>query len=451
MVEWVVLGAFAIGMVAGTIAGVPLWALLLGGLALFVGHGVLSGVRLSELARLCARSVRDVTGVLLLLALVGMLTGVWRASGTIPAIASLCGSVLGPWTILPVTFVACAGMSVLTGSNFASAATVGVVCMSLGREMGTSELILGGAILSGSSVGTQLSQLSGAANVVAMLTHTSAGANLGRTARSVALPAAIALAAYAVLGLAFGGTAAESSLAATYVAHFDLSWYVLLPVAVMVVLSIVRAPALWTMAGSVLAACVLCVAVQGMTAGDTLLALVAGFHPADAGLAAIAEGGGLVSMASVLAVVGIASTYAGVLERTGLLSGVRDLAARLARRTNPYTATLATSLAMCGLASDLMVETMLTRQVCQGLGQTDEELALDLANSSLVVPTLIPWSTSLVGTVAFVGMPTASILAAFYCWAVPAVNLVRAAGTPKAPRMEGLGTEATALVAQIGA
>ena len=47
-------------------------------------------------------------------------------------------------------------------------------------------------------------------------------------------------------------------------------------------------------------------------------------------------------------------------------------------------------------------------------------MALDLENSSVIIPALIPWSTSVVGILAFIEAPVTGTLFAVYAVFVPA-------------------------------
>lgn len=75
-------------------------------------------------------------------------------------------------TVIPLSFLLCSAMSVLVGSSFASAATMGTICMSLGLSMQANPVMLGGAILAGVYVGDRCSPVSTSALLVKQLTHT---------------------------------------------------------------------------------------------------------------------------------------------------------------------------------------------------------------------------------------------------------------------------------------
>lgn len=70
--------------------------------------------------------------------LIGALTASWRASGTIAYLVSYASEIISPsWSLLG-TFILNAALSSLIGTSFGTAATMGVVTMSLCVGMGVS-------------------------------------------------------------------------------------------------------------------------------------------------------------------------------------------------------------------------------------------------------------------------------------------------------------------------
>ena len=136
MAETVTLGVFAAMLVAGTAMGVPLAAVLAGGLVLFLVYGVRRGDSLSELARAGAASMRSVSSMLVLFMIAGALAAAWRASGTIAAIVSWSSVLIQPSAAVLAAFLLCCLMSLLMGTAFGTAATMGVICMAIARAMG---------------------------------------------------------------------------------------------------------------------------------------------------------------------------------------------------------------------------------------------------------------------------------------------------------------------------
>ena len=75
-----------------------------------------------------------------------MLTALWRAAGTIPAIVSYCAGLMNPSVMILMAFLLNCLVSVLTGTAFGTAATMGVICMTMAKAMGCNEILTGGAI-----------------------------------------------------------------------------------------------------------------------------------------------------------------------------------------------------------------------------------------------------------------------------------------------------------------
>ena len=205
---------------------------------------------------------------------------------------------------------------------------------------------------------------------------------------------------------------------------FDLSPVVFAPVVVVFVLCALRVNVKLTMLVSLVVASSICIFVQGMAPAALAQALVDGYHAADPAIARLADGGGVVSMGEVAAVVAVASTYAGLFSGTGLVDGLGRVVSELSERTTPFVGVLVTSVATAAIACDQVVAIMLVRQLCERCERANVALALDLESSVAIIPAVIPWSTSVVSIAAFTGIPTKSVLFAFLPLLVPAWCLV---------------------------
>ena len=95
-----------------------------------------------------------------------------------------------------------------------------------------------------------------------------------------------------------------------------------------------------------------------------------------------------------------------------------------AQRTNPYTATLCTSIVASMIACNQSLSILLTNQLCDGLEEDKEKFALDLENTAVVVAPLVPWSIAGGVPLAAVGAPTASILFTCFLYLLPLWRLV---------------------------
>ena len=170
---------------------------------------------------------------------------------------------------------------------------------------------------------------------------------------------------------------------------------------------------------------VLCLAVQHMPLADVLRCALSGYAAPDAAAGALLNGGGIVSMLRVAAIVCISSAYAGIFRATGLLDGATARIARLSRRITPYGAMLCTSAVASMIACNQTLSILLTHQLCAGTEPDGAACAIDLENSAVILAPLVPWSIAGAVPLATVGAPEQSLLLACYLYLLPACVLVR--------------------------
>lgn len=423
MFEVGIIGLFAAALVTTLAIGTPLPCALAIGYALFFSYGLHRGHEVRDLLRMSAEGLRTVRPILVLFLVIGMLTASWRAAGTIPAIACASTHLIGARSIVPLTFLLCCLMSMLMGSSFGTAATMGVICMTIGSSAGVSPAVMGGAILSGSFFGDRCSPMSSSAALVATLTNTEVFDNVRRMVRTAVLPFVASAIAYAALGSGAAGSVHMPDFQAVFSGVFDLAPVVLLPALVVLVLSVAKVSVLHTMLASLACALAITVTVQGCPVADLPSVLLWGFRTSSPQAAALVNGGGIVSMTEIAIVVAIASTYSGLFSGTGLLSNASDQVTGLARRTTPFVGVLATSAITSIIACDQILLVMLADQLCDRTEHDGRALALDLENSAILLPALTPWSTSCAGILGFVGAPVASVLFACFAYLVPVWTL----------------------------
>ena len=92
-----------------------LWALA-AGFVLFFAYGVRRGFAAREMLAAAVSGVKTVKNILISFVLIGMLTALWRAAGTIPVIVSWAVLAIRPQIFLLMAFVLNALVSVLTGT-----------------------------------------------------------------------------------------------------------------------------------------------------------------------------------------------------------------------------------------------------------------------------------------------------------------------------------------------
>ena len=423
-------------------------ALFVGAL-LFMGYGLVRRCSLRAMASRAAGSVRSAGTVVVAFVLIGVLTSLWRASGTIAFIVAHSTAVIHAATVIPLSFLLCSAMSVLVGSSFASAATMGTICMSLGLSMQANPVMLGGAILAGVYVGDRCSPVSTSALLVKQLTHTNLFNTIARMLRTGAVPFVLSCVVYVAAavvewlcasgGSGFGAASAAASTNASSITDigglfssaFDLHWLTLVPALLVIVLALLRVDVRLLMLASIAASVAICVGVQHMEWAELLRLLIFGDHAQNPQVAALLDGGGILSMLTVMATVCISSAYAGIFAETRMLARLQQVIEMLGHRIGACGATMITATCAAALACNQTLTIMLTHQLCGGLYGDDESersaQAIDLEDSAVVIAPLIPWSIAGAVPLATINAPTLSLAAATFLYLLPLSRMLASA------------------------
>ena len=431
--EWLILGVFSASLLICLGLNISVLLALGFGLALFLLYGRKKGFSWQELLGMAARGVLTVKNILITFLLIGILTAFWRAAGTIPVIVCYAAGWIRPSVFLLMTFLLNCGISVLIGTSFGTAATMGVICATMGNAMGMSPVLTGGAVLSGIYFGDRCSPVSTSALLIAAVTGTDIYGNIRRMLRTALVPFLVSCAIYLAAGAAgaavAAGSAGASDAGASVIGALDLQgifsrvfvlhWAALIPAVVIFALALCRVDVKIAMSASIACAIPLCLFLQHIPVPELLRAAVFGFFPQDPEVAAMVSGGGIVSMLRVAGIVCISSSYSDIFKQPGLLDGAKKAIASISAVTTPYTAAMVTSIAAGMIACNQTLTILLTSQLCSDINPDKEQFAVDLEDSAAVIAPLIPWSIAGAVPLSAIGAPTTAIFAAFYLFLLP--------------------------------
>ncbi|WP_300623784.1 Na+/H+ antiporter NhaC family protein [uncultured Megasphaera sp.] len=419
-----ILAAFSAALIACLAAGKSLIFALLAGFILFFSHGLKTGHSFSEMVHLALSGIKTTKNVLITLSLVGMLTAAWRISGTIPYIVYHASQWCDGSAVLLASFLLCALVSALTGTSFGTAATIGVICMTIANSMNIPPMYSGGAIMAGSYFGDRCSPMSTSALLVAAITKTDIFTNCRLMVKTAVVPSILTCIIYASMGILFQGSSTSSNAAELFCRSFNLSWITLVPAALVIILSARRIDVKAIMITSTIAAAIIASEIQHMPLSEIFASCLLGFHPADPDLARLASGGGIVSMADVVAIICISSSYAGMFSGTGFLEAIQTHMTVLSQRITPFGTIIATSIITSMISCNQTLATMLTHQLCQSVEPDPQRLAIHLENTVIIISALIPWSIACSAFLAIIDAPLASVPLACYLYFIPLWNFL---------------------------
>ena len=422
--DWLTLGLFCAGLLLCVLFDFSVLYALGFGLLLFLLYGRYRRFSWRELLRMALDGVLTVRNILITFLLIGILTALWRAAGTIAVIVSYASALIRPSVFLLMTFLLNCAVSVLMGTSFGTSATMGVICATMGTALGVDIRLIGGAVLSGVLFGDRCSPVSTSALLVAELTGTSVFDNIRRMIRSALVPFLLSAAIYAVLGILTPRGGALMDLKGLFELEFTLHWTALLPAAVVLLLSFFHVNVKITMAASILTAVPLCVVLQRVGPMELFRIAWSGFRAADAEVGTMLSGGGIVSMLRVIGIVCLSSSYSGLFQKTGLLDGAQQAVMRLSKKTSSFAAMVCTSVLSGMIACNQTLAVLLTNQLCGALKQDASDFALDLEDSVIVIAPLIPWSIAGGVPLAAVGAPAGAIPLACYLYLLPLWRLI---------------------------
>lgn len=392
------------------IADISIVYALLIGYGIFFVYAIKKGFSVLAILKMSASGILSAKNVLINFLLIGMLTGLWRASGTIPSIVSYSVKIMHPSFMIVLTFLLCCLVSFLTGTAFGTSATMGVICMSIAAAMGVEPMLIGGAVVSGAYFGDRCSPVSTSALLVSELTKTDLYDNIKNMIKTAAVPFLVTCLIYVALGLipSVGGVAFDA--AGVFESEFHLGWIPLIPAIIILGLSLARLNVKITMLTSIVAAFIICVFYQKESVGDILKFSIMGYEAKNFAAAKMINGGGIVSMLRVGAIVCISSSYSGIFHKTDILEAVERLINKLHSKISTFSVVLTTALASSAIACNQTLAIMLTQQLCNGIESDKKRLAGFLENSAVVVSSLIPWSIACRVPLDSVGAPTYSLV-----------------------------------------
>jgi len=410
---------FFIMVAACLVTGLSVAWALMGGLALFWLLGLKKGFTNRQLWDMAWAKCKKSLIVVTVIFLIGIITGVWRSSGTIAYCIVMGMKLVTPGLFLVIAFLMCAALSYVLGTSFGVCSTMGVIFMALARSGGVDPTITAGVILSGVYFGDRCSPASSAASLVAAVTGTDLYTNVKQMMKTGLLPTVLTLLIYLLLSRRNPITEVDETVLSALAENFTISWTALLPAAVMFLLPLLRVPIKTTMCASIAVAAVLSVTVQGFSVGDLLSIIWGGYHPADAELARTLSGGGIVSMTSSYVLVTVTGLYSGILEGTGSLTAMDRKASQLAGKIGRFPAMILVSTLCASVLCNQAVTSMLSHQLMDSNYRNKEELALDIENSGIMIAGLIPWCIACSVPLSMLGANAAAVPYGCLLWLTP--------------------------------
>jgi len=377
------------------------------------------------------------------LIIVGMIIGVWIASGTVPSIIYYGLKILSPEIFLPSAMVICALISVSLGTSWGSIGTVGLALMGIGEGFDIPMYWTAGAVVSGAFFGDKISPLSDTTNLAPAVTGTDVFSHIKNMMPTTIPAMLIALVIYLLVGFFVIDTQSVSfeqveGITSALSENFYISGWVLLPALVVMGLAIKQYPPIPSLFAGVVVGGATAMILQGQSLQSIFdyanngYSISTGIQEIDS----LLNRGGIQSMMWTISLILIALGYGGALEKTGCLKSIiNKIKSKVTSFAGIQTAAVGTAFATNIVAGDPYLSVALPGRmyspVYRGMGYSTLNLSRAIEEGGTLMSPLIPWNAGGAFVISTLGLGIVDgnlenllyIPLAFACWTAPLIGI----------------------------
>ncbi len=380
-------------------------------------------------------NIGNVTSAIVILLLIGAISGTWTMSGIVPTMICYGVKVLSPSFFLPAACLICAAVSLMLGSSWTTIATIGVALLGIGKAEGFSDGLIAGAIISGAYFGDKISPLSDTTVLASSISETPLFTHIRYMMVTTVPSFAITLIAFTVIGLVGIPESPADMGAFTGIisAKFHITpWLLIVPLLTGVMIAR-KMPALIVLSLSVVLAAIAAVVFQpeiirgiGESAAlkhgiegplNEWKLMLAGTVesiynsvPLETGNSMVNElvsSRGMIGMLNTVYLIICAMCFGACMRAGGMIETIMKAMRKFtANRTGLVASTVGTGATLNTLVCDQYLAIMLTSNIFKDIyddsGYENRLLSRSVEDSATVTSVLVPWNTC--------GMTQATIL-----------------------------------------
>lgn len=386
-------------------------------------------------------NIGDVTTAIVILFLIGAISGTWTMSGIVPTFIYYGVKIISPKVFLLTACVICALVSVMIGSSWTTIATIGVALLGIGKALGFSDGMIAGAIISGAYFGDKISPLSDTTVLASSMSKVPMFEHIRYLMYTTVPSIVITLVIFTILGFSHSGS--DASLVNEYTsvleAKFHITPWLLIVPALTAVMIARRMPALIVLALSTATAAIAAVIFQPdiireigtrvAGEGSNAKILFTGTIESIYNSVSVETGNpevnelvaskGMLGMLNTVYLIICAMCFGAAMKASGMLHHLASMILPLTkRRTSLVTSTVVTGTTLNGIVSDQYLAIILTsslfKDVYEKEGYENRLLSRAVEDSATVTSPLYPWSSCGMTQATILSVPTLAYLP--YCF-----------------------------------
>ncbi len=426
--------------------------ILLLGAAMAAIVGAFNGVDYKQMVEEVSKNIKETTGPILILLMVGALAGTWLLSGVIPTMIYYGLQLLNPTIFLAACVVICAVISIATGSSWTTSATVGIALIGIAKALDISLGMTAGAVLSGAYFGDKLSPMSDTTNLAPAMAGTDLFTHIRYMTITTVPTIVVTLVVFIIIGITMdtSGQADATTILADIEHSFDVSpWLFAVPLVVIALIIKKTPPLIALLIGTLLAAgfalvfqpelVVLISGSESLTFQSAYQGLMNAITvditiPTDnKNLEDLFAAGGMKGMLGTIWLIICAMVFGGIMDAIGALEAISKALLNLFKSTfGLFASTVASCITLNATASDqylaIVVPGKMFAKAYKDKGLAPENLSRTLEDSGTVTSVLIPWNTCGAYHSGVLGVPVIDYLAyAIFSYLSPFMTLLFAA------------------------
>ncbi|MBQ9450132.1 MAG: sodium:proton antiporter [Bacteroidales bacterium] len=399
-------------------------------------------------------NVGDVTNAIVILLLIGALSGAWTVSGIVPTFIYYGLKIISPKIFLLSACVICALVSVMVGSSWTTIATIGVALMGIGKAEGFSDGLIAGAIISGAYFGDKISPLSDTTVMASSINRVPLFSHIRYLMVTTVPSMVITLIIFTVLGLSRDGAPAAQveEYALALDRTFNLTPWLLVVPGVTAWMIARKRPALIVLAVSTVLASLAAAVFQPalveeigakVAEGSRARIFFAGTVESIYNTVSLSTGNpevdalvsprGMLGMLNTIYLIICGMCFGGCMRASGMLREISRLILPLTRsRFGLVSSTVLSGTALNGIVSDQYLSIILTSDIFRDTydreGYERRLLSRSVEDSATVTSPLFPWSSCGMTQSTILHVPTITYLPyCFFNWISPLMSITIAA------------------------
>ena len=373
----------------------------------------------SVLAGIISAVSRTMEAILILMC-VGIMVAAFTASGVIPSLIYYGLMILSPKVFLPVGMILCAVVGMSCGSSWTTTATMGIAFLGIGAGLGINPALTAGMCISGAYVGDKFSPLSDTTNLAAATGETGLFDHVGAMVSTTGPCFVIALIIYTIVGLSASGAydpTVATEFQDTLAQAFNLNPLLLIPIVLIVVVCVMKMPAIPALLLSIACALVFGVIFQKLgSVGDIINVLHYGYELPeeycemnDLAAELLGSRGGMDGQMWTINLVILAVAFGGTLEKIGCVETLFGGLLRKVRKAWQMVGlTLLTSLfcdfTMCDQYLAIIVPGAMYKDKFDEMGLARNMLSRTLEDCGTLWSPMCPWNSCGVYQTSILGM-----------------------------------------------